>query len=382
MTWSLTLSSKTTACLARSLRTCIPLNGQSTSGALDLVAAAALPPHSADFPLQLLDLAHVWSERREITTLTSSTFSLWQTGPGWAYEPRYLRPLPELFAGIARLFARGEPTTHRRCTQHGQFSKLHAESSAFLEVLNCEIATPTPAAWIEIFERRLSLWEEQQPQLPHHPNILAAQPIVFPDCAHLIAEIYVQNHSFGANSRASQVGASAWFISVAFWSGIGCCTLVMSQWPITISRQPAAQHPLAILRMLLPRSHWKCAWHFSHHQKVPIRLHAHDLCSDTSHSESFSKIIIYDRETASSSGLSHVPSNSMSIPIPGGMICRDSCLQPSTRNSLGTSGHVFEGLHARGEASSALSEKSKNLASSSCRLKPTDTGRVAKKEKD
>ena len=49
----------------------------------------------------------------------------------------------------------------------------------------------------------------------------------------------------------------------------------------------------------------------------------------------------YDLETASSSGLSHVPSQPVSIPSPRGMIGRNSCLQLDTRNSLGTSGHVF-----------------------------------------
>ena len=67
-----------------------------------------------------------------------------------------------------------------------------------LEVLNCELASPTPAAWIEIFERRRSLWEEQL-QLPHQPNNLAAQPIVLAESAHLIAE------TSGANSRVSPV---------------------------------------------------------------------------------------------------------------------------------------------------------------------------------
>ena len=38
----------------------------------------------------------------------------------------------------------------------------------------------------------------------------------------------------------------------------------------------------------------------------------------------------------------HVPSHPMSIPSPRGMISRDSCLQPDTRNVFGTSGNVFE----------------------------------------
>ena len=85
----------------------------------------------------------------------------------------------------------------------------------------------------------------------------------------------------------------------------------------------------------------------------------------------------YDPETASSSALSHVPSQPISIPSPRGMISRDSCQQSDTRNSLGTSGQVFEGLPARGEPSSALFGNSKNLASSSCRLKPIEKGKIA-----
>ena len=47
-------------------------------------------------------------------------------------------------------------------------------------------------------------------------------------------------------------------------------------------------------------------------------------------------------ETASSSGMSHVPSQPLSIPSPKGLICRDSCLPHDTRNSMGSSGNVFE----------------------------------------
>ena len=49
--------------------------------------------------------------------------------------------------------------------------------------------------------RCLSLWEEQQLQLPYHPHIPAAPPIVFADGAHLIAKTFVQNHSFRVNSK-------------------------------------------------------------------------------------------------------------------------------------------------------------------------------------
>ena len=58
---------------------------------------------------------------------------------------------------------------------------------------------------------------------------------------------------------------------------------------------------------------------------------------------------VYDPETASSSGLSHVPSQPMSFQSPREMTSRDFCLQLDTRNSLGTPEHVFEGLPAPSE---------------------------------
>ena len=62
-------SSKTTPCLTRSrgvYQRCtprqLPLSGRQRT---DLVAAAVLPPHTADFPLQLLDVTHTWSTRSD-----------------------------------------------------------------------------------------------------------------------------------------------------------------------------------------------------------------------------------------------------------------------------------------------------------------------------
>ena len=50
----------------------------------------------------------------------------------------------------------------------------------------------------------------------------------------------------------------------------------------------------------------------------------------------------YDLEIARSSGISHVPNQPSRIPSPRGMIRRDSGLPHNTRNSMGTSGYVFE----------------------------------------
>ena len=51
---------------------------------------------------------------------------------------------------------------------------------------------------------------------------------------------------------------------------------------------------------------------------------------------------LYDPETASSSGASHVPSQPLNIPSPRGVLGRDSGLPLETRNSMGTSGIAFE----------------------------------------
>ena len=72
--------------------------------------------------------------------------------------------------------------------------------------------------------------------------------------------------------------------------------------------------------------------------------------------------VFCDPETASSSGLSHVPSHPMSIPSPRGMLSRDSCLQHDTRNSYGTSGNVFENLLAPNEPSAALTKFKKSCS--------------------
>ena len=49
-----------------------------------------------------------------------------------------------------------------------------------------------------------------------------------------------------------------------------------------------------------------------------------------------------DVETATSSGLSHIPSHPVIFPNSRGMLSRDFCLRPDTQNLYGKSGNVFE----------------------------------------
>ena len=61
-----------------------------------------------------------------------------------------------------------------------------------------------------------------------------------------------------------------------------------------------------------------------------------------------------------------LPSQPLSIPSPGGLISRDSCLPHDTRNSMGSSGNVFGNLPAQDGPSSDLFGNTMNFASSSC----------------
>ena len=216
----------------------------------DLVAAAVVPPHSADASLMC-------GLKGKTTTFTSSTFSLWlpqstffviKTDPGRAQVPRTLAHLLICWRQSRDSSPGASPTMHRRCTLGDQFSKIVSAEYHILEVPNYELTTPTPAAWIEIFERRLSPREEQQLQQPYHPHIPLAHG------AHLLAEAYVRDNPFSANSRASQIGASARFISVAFWA---CLELIRARWRCHNCASPllwlcAAQHSIPVLCMLLP----------------------------------------------------------------------------------------------------------------------------------
>ena len=87
----------------------------------------------------------------------------------------------------------------------------------------------------------------------------------------------------------------------------------------------------------------------------------------------------YDPETASSSGLSHVPSNPLSIPSLCGLISRDSCMQPDTRNSFGMPRNVFEDLPAPSEPPAAFLGNSRSMTSAPCDPMCPNTRRPAER---
>ena len=70
--------------------------------------------------------------------------------------------------------------------------------------------------------RRLSLWqqEQRQPHLALHSEFLAA-------FANQVDAAHVQNFPFSFLSTASQIGATAWFVSALLWVLL---SLVVGQW--------------------------------------------------------------------------------------------------------------------------------------------------------
>ena len=85
------------------------------------------------------------------------------------------------------------------------------------------------------------------------------------------------------------------------------------------------------------------------------------------------------RETASSSGATHVPSQPSTIPSPRNTHCRDSGLPRNPRNIMGTSGNVFERPFAQEGQHSTLFNNSKNLASSSQKKQGPDAEGISEK---
>ena len=184
VTWSLTLSSKITGCPGWSLTTCLHLSGRPTGcfpaqppfSALqrynrrkcayflrDLASTADLSHHSAPFSLQLLDLAHRWSERQDnnihifdVVSLAATVYIFINMNPAPAQGP-----LADLPVAIARLLARRQPDSATSLHTRWTIQQIVTEEYRILEVLNFELATHTPAAWIEVFEQRLSLGVQQ-----------------------------------------------------------------------------------------------------------------------------------------------------------------------------------------------------------------------------
>ena len=89
-----------------------------------------------------------------------------------------------------------------------------------LEQLEFGLATLTPVAGVDNFSRRLSLWQQlqQQRRSQNHTRLHPAVPPEFLAVFdNQVAAAQVRSFSFCFHSTASQISATAWFVSVLRW---------------------------------------------------------------------------------------------------------------------------------------------------------------------
>ena len=195
-------SSKITRCPCRLLAKCLQWSWKPIGAAFqrtgasalsfcgNLAAAANLPPHGALFSQQLLDLTpRWWTERadtdidiNDIHSLAAAVYihiklhSERYPGPAPFQLPDPLQParsLTDLLTAIAALLARRQP--HNAPLLHSAWTvqEVITEECRILESVHYELGTPTPAPWIQILEKRLSLWCQQcQQRFPQSPRSL------------------------------------------------------------------------------------------------------------------------------------------------------------------------------------------------------------------
>ena len=111
-------------------------------------------------------------------------------GISGGHQPQYPPALPDLLTAIAELLS------GRQCSNAALSDDNSANHTRGVPRIGCPRVRacnpPMPAAWVETFGRRLSLWEEQQLFLPQHPDLLPVPPTVLTDSTHLTAETHVQ----------------------------------------------------------------------------------------------------------------------------------------------------------------------------------------------
>ena len=141
----------------------------------ELAAAADLPPHSALFSQQLLDLTHRWwIDRREdadidindvhslaaLVYIHIKLYSARYPDPALFQLPDPRQParsLTDFLTAVAALLAwrqpHNAPLLHSARTVH----EVIAEENRILQSVNYELGTHTPGEWVKIFEVRFSL---------------------------------------------------------------------------------------------------------------------------------------------------------------------------------------------------------------------------------
>ena len=124
----------------------------------DLAATADLPPNSALFTQQLLDLTHRWSERED------NDIDIGDVHPGCRSPIRFhTYPRPSAACSpTAALLARRQHHNAPLLYPAWTTQDVVTEEYRIMVSVNHELGAHTPAAWIQVFKQRLSLWCQQQ----------------------------------------------------------------------------------------------------------------------------------------------------------------------------------------------------------------------------
>ena len=193
----------------------------------DLVVAHALPPHISGFTLQILDLIHIWSgsdsdvlELDDILGLAAAVYVFIKRN--LSSLQRYPRTLSELLTAVAELLTRQQPDDVPVLHYAGTVQQVTHIEVWVLKQLEFELATLTPMACFDVFIWRHSLWQQLQQQRQSQNNSHTQPRPTVPSeflavFANHVAAAHVQSFSFCFLSTASQVGATAWFVSVLLW---------------------------------------------------------------------------------------------------------------------------------------------------------------------
>ena len=127
--------------------------------------------------------------------------------------------------------------------------QMVTEEFRILEVFNYELATHTPAAWIEVFEQRLSLWCQQQSEQSRRLHI-ALVPV----------RMLLLERTFKTSLYRELQTQSCWDICVV---PLRCVLDFVSNW----------QESLEVLRSL-----WSCATSLLHQFCACCSLLAVEVC--------------------------------------------------------------------------------------------------------
>ena len=170
-------------------------------------------------------------EREQIPTLTSTIHPLdiklhseRYPDPTPSQLPDPLQParsLTNLLTAIAALLTRRQPHNgpllHSAWTVH----EFITEECRILESVHFELGTPTPAAWIQVFETRFL------PVVPAVPAVFSAVSALAPRarpfwCIGAWRSGHCRPFSskigyFSMESKPSCIESCAWFLSCAFW---------------------------------------------------------------------------------------------------------------------------------------------------------------------